>query len=1070
MVRDDYEISLWEDYIYNPAEDPNNSNGVYTSFYKERKIAVIGSNTMTTGCRAFNPVLTENINGTKVFSFKMFYNCREDSYQDAIQQIMVVNGEAYDNFMDSSQNIIATEEIRSDSKIYKNPFLNFLVNERKVKVKWKEKWYDFVIKSCDENSGDKSVTYTCEDAYINELSKTGFNIELNNDLQNNQGTVKDLAIEILKNTDWEVEDSDISFLKEKREEVVYEMTTIRSMSAILDTDSSQVTIPSASTILLYYSQVQELCNSLINNSTDPFSTTGEVVNYLQFAYARNYEKDNSTGLVTNANFFHFSGIYSIIFTNSGVPETFILKNLMFEEIGRINLEEGVSTNYRAEMLIRKQKNVFDTRTKKYCDVYVANNSDTNNMMDEGDIIYKYTTIRYDDPTIINNLVVNSKDFSSTSGWIGTPIGFKLYSPSENEYLSVLTMGDSLEQRIYYNNGLSMQSSYIPDGISNGEQYVFRFKARNNQGVYITDPSKFILSVRQYMYDSQGNIILNPNSPSYFVDTTQDTTYEVESPWIQRIFTCNRSATRADIYTNKIGMFFTTTDEIWIEEIQVFKLITDSSGIIIAPGEIDKDSIINTIYTYFNHTTTSLNLEISDIPKIWESSTDWDYGNLLTPIYNFNFEKIRSISAKQSNCLNLLQSLAEIFECRLEFYVPHEENGDLIYDEEFDREHSIWYGKPRKYLRILPLEGNKIGIGFIYGIDLKEIRRTIKSDQIITKMIVLPNVNEFAEDGVCAIERSKENYSRANFILNFDYYINQGFLNREDLYNDLYNTAYIGYYYWLNKYNLQYDALTNDLIVKKQELSRKQSYLSVYDSAITSLNEQIQIAKEELMKILDLTWSEVEIYISENYDTPENIPEPVLTRIVIYINSTQMLNEYMQTYQSLVESIQRLKIIINYWQFRQTVILDRLKSKDLEFYRKYSRFLREGCWSGNEYINDDLYYFDAVKNTNLSSRPVVNYDISVMRVSALEDFRNKVFRVGDVSFIQDISFFGYTLINGVKTPYKEKVTISEIVSNFDEPHKDTIKVQNYKTEFEDLFQRFNSTLQALQFAQSKSYRR
>ena len=42
-------------------------------------------------------------------------------------------------------------------------------------------------------------------------------------------------------------------------------------------------------------------------------------------------------------------------------------------------------------------------------------------------------------------------------------------------------------------------------------------------------------------------------------------------------------------------------------------------------------------------------------------------------------------------------------------------------------------------------------------------------------------------------------------------------------------------------------------------------------------------------------------------------------------------------------------------------------------------------------------------------------------------------------------------------------VSEITSYFDEPDKDTFKIQNYKTQFEDLFQRITSTTQALQYA-------
>ena len=46
------------------------------------------------------------------------------------------------------------------------------MNERKVKLKYGEEWYDFIIKDINENSENYTYTYTCQDLYITELSKT----------------------------------------------------------------------------------------------------------------------------------------------------------------------------------------------------------------------------------------------------------------------------------------------------------------------------------------------------------------------------------------------------------------------------------------------------------------------------------------------------------------------------------------------------------------------------------------------------------------------------------------------------------------------------------------------------------------------------------------------------------------------------------------------------------------------------------------------------------------------------------------------------------------------------------
>jgi hypothetical protein len=67
---------------------------------------------MTSGFRAREPKMVNNINGTNKFTFNMYY-----SYIDT-----------------------------STGERVKNPYIKYLINERKVKVLWKNKWYDLLIK------------------------------------------------------------------------------------------------------------------------------------------------------------------------------------------------------------------------------------------------------------------------------------------------------------------------------------------------------------------------------------------------------------------------------------------------------------------------------------------------------------------------------------------------------------------------------------------------------------------------------------------------------------------------------------------------------------------------------------------------------------------------------------------------------------------------------------------------------------------------------------------------------------------------------------------------------------
>jgi hypothetical protein len=95
--------------------------------------------------------------------------------------------------------------------------------------------------------------------------------------------------------------------------------------------------------------------------------------------------------------------------------------------------------------------------------------------------------------------------------------------------------------------------------------------------------------------------------------------------------------------------------------------------------------------------------------------------------------------------------------------------------------------------------------------------------------------------------------------------------------------------------------------------------------------------------------------------------------------------------------------------------------------------------------------------NTSAQPKVTYNINVIEISQLPGYESYTFKLGDKTYIEDIEFFGYSLIDR-KTPYREEIVVSEITQELDSPEKNQIKVQNYKTQFQDLFQRIAAQTQ------------
>jgi hypothetical protein len=115
-----------------------------------------------------------------------------------------------------------------------------------------------------------------------------------------------------------------------------------------------------------------------------------------------------------------------------------------------------------------------------------------------------------------------------------------------------------------------------------------------------------------------------------------------------------------------------------------------------------------------------------------------------------------------------------------------------------------------------------------------------------------------------------------------------------------------------------------------------------------------------------------------------------------------------------------------------------------FYKKYSRFLQEGSWISEDYIDDNLYYLDAKSTLATSAKPKITYNISVLELSQLEGYENYTFALGDKTTIEDTDFFGWTWKDGVQTPYREEIVVTELTIMLDSLEQNQIKVQNYKT--------------------------
>jgi phage minor structural protein len=126
-----------------------------------------------------------------------------------------------------------------------------------------------------------------------------------------------------------------------------------------------------------------------------------------------------------------------------------------------------------------------------------------------------------------------------------------------------------------------------------------------------------------------------------------------------------------------------------------------------------------------------------------------------PVYNEGAKKVRSITVKESNYFNILQTIAETFEAWLDLEITRNSDGGIV-------------KKTAKFKNYL---GQENYANFRYGVNLRDIQRTTSSKNIVTKLIVKQNTNELGKDGFCTIARAGANPTGENYIYDFQYYHN-----------------------------------------------------------------------------------------------------------------------------------------------------------------------------------------------------------------------------------------------------------------------------------------------------------
>lgn len=903
--------------------------------FEEMEVEELSSDKSTFEGRAYNINLVQNINGMNTLTFSI-----PKKYFD-----------------------------RKEGKMVKNHLPDMIWNKNKIKLKYKDKWFTFIVNDRVERREDKKIIYdfTCEDMLINELSRTGYSLIFDEE-HSGIGTIDELAPKILEGTDWEYVETDADDFIEKRD---------------------------------------------------------------------TYEEDEDG---------------NIIFDNDGFP---------------IEKEETIST----------QKSEYNEVVGRavYQYKYTLNGQTHETWPGTNEKIWGYNTNKTVTSDIARNLIYNSKEYTDSTGWKSGTTGTG-ESKVDTMAIKPVATWDKDDTGAITAAKYTLELSSVE---ANAWAYNDTMKSARTQ---LEEGEKYILKVT---FSGTAPIVAITNSTNFTYDSSFITDKYTISNNDYFVFTPTKTTSTAYLAFNLASANQTTK----ITNVELFQLkpktgsssektfinglkgkLTSTQASALADNVVMPDSTIDA----YSEITVQLFYNLDD--KTVEYVTLPEGATLEKVMYD-KAKKVRTLQEEKSNRYNLLQTLAELFEGWIRFEVEYLPNGKIKRDEN---------GKQIKRLKFVEVVGKNNWNGFHYGTNLTSISRTINSEQVVSKIWVETTESKSSESGIISIQDSEYNKLGEVFLYNFDYYVKIGEISEQQLLNDMYGTSNdnLGFVTKMQAENRKYkDANTkyNGLVttVNKLKAEREGTIL------------RIQSAKENITTLARGLHATTNVYKGTYFQV--SVPEGDLigsadqqkdakNSIIRWGTSINDLYAYLKTLNAQLGYRDNSSTDINDTIFENEAeaekaelttgyiaqmkdalqaaqnITDGKKALVAEFEEKYMRYITEGTWQDDNYTDADKYYFDAERVLATSAMPTASYTIDVLALQALEGYENFSFEIGDKTFVTDIDFFGLDA-NGA--PYKQEVVISEISDVIDSQNSSTITVQNFRTQFEDLFSRISASVQTLQ---------
>ena len=230
----------------------------------------------------------------------------------------------------------------------------------------------------------------------------------------------------------------------------------------------------------------------------------------------------------------------------------------------------------------------------------------------------YSRLVFEDATLVENLLVNGRDFSNTRGWEGNDLflrTYPLYDEIKTDTDFPIPYLRMARGQTYYNATFQVPGSEEWSELKRGQKYILRYKAKSGK-----EPTSYVsggleFAIREY---SQG--VLHKEIKEDGIEYMTVGEAVVNGNWVEHTVTVVKNVNKKNMKQARMGLFmFVKTEQLWLEEMQLFNLVyTEENGtqIRINPQDFDLASIGREKFTYYQKNGKTINY-------LWEAYEDWE---------------------------------------------------------------------------------------------------------------------------------------------------------------------------------------------------------------------------------------------------------------------------------------------------------------------------------------------------------------------------------------------------------------------------------------------------------------